>query len=380
MREGKIIRYKIVFLDYWHIGSGVSGGAKFDSSVLKGEDGVPYIPGRTLKGLFREIAEEIKSTLEEKEQEKYQKRIIDTYFGAFEKERGEGWEGGKAYFSDAVVEEREKIGNYREHLYDYIAGTQLENGIAVDHSLREVEVVVPLTLIGEVRGIEKQDKEEIERILIGLTRLGLKRHRGFGRCRIEIVPEEKKEQNKKGKKEIIPQKEKKMGGSPSIPFLPLPPEEAKGENHKRALFWVALKSKVVIRGSTNTEGKILFLDFIPGSAVAGIVAQQFERFEDPIKIFYSNQVKFGDGLPLHPKKPSVVGIRPPLSYFTPKKEKEKGVTKFYNLVRYSWKDEKKIIDKKGQLVQQRGGYLGVGEEGYSLFQLPLNYIQKMCLR
>ena len=363
MSGGSVIKYRVKFLDYWHIGSGVSGGAKFDSSVLKDKEGLPYIPGRTLKGLFREIAEEIRESLEGKEKGKYQKRIIDLYFGASEEERGEEWRGGRAHFSDAVVEEGEKVKGFRELLFDYIAGTQLENGIAKDHSLREVEVVVPLTLIGEVRGIREQDRKEVEKILIGLTRLGLKRHRGFGRCQVEIVKEDTPKRGKKRKK-----------GAPksSEIFLPLPPP-----NGKRVLFKVTLKGRVVVRGGANTEGKIPFLDFLPGSAIAGIVAQQFNSFKEPFKVFFSNQVKFGDGLPLNPANLSEIGVRPPLSYFTSKKEKERGVKGFYNLIHYPPEKEKEIIEKEGQLVQQRGGYLGIDRDGnYSLFQIPLTYTQK----
>ena len=34
------MRYKITFLDYWHLSSGLSSGAKADSTVLKDKDGI----------------------------------------------------------------------------------------------------------------------------------------------------------------------------------------------------------------------------------------------------------------------------------------------------------------------------------------------------
>ena len=51
------MRYKITFLDYWHLSSGLSSGAKADSTVLKDKDGLPYFSGKTIKGLTREMAE-----------------------------------------------------------------------------------------------------------------------------------------------------------------------------------------------------------------------------------------------------------------------------------------------------------------------------------
>lgn len=56
------ITYSIEFNTYWHIGSGLSGGVEVDSLVLKDNDtdALPYIPGKTLKGLLREAAEVLK--------------------------------------------------------------------------------------------------------------------------------------------------------------------------------------------------------------------------------------------------------------------------------------------------------------------------------
>ncbi|PID47068.1 MAG: CRISPR-associated protein, partial [Proteobacteria bacterium] len=54
----KDIKYKITFLDYWHLSSGLSGGARFDSSVLKDENSLPFVSGKTIKGLLRIEAED----------------------------------------------------------------------------------------------------------------------------------------------------------------------------------------------------------------------------------------------------------------------------------------------------------------------------------
>ena len=46
--------YKVTFLDYWHLSSGLSAGAKLDSTVVRDKDGLPYISGKTIKGLLKE--------------------------------------------------------------------------------------------------------------------------------------------------------------------------------------------------------------------------------------------------------------------------------------------------------------------------------------
>ena len=51
------MKYKVTFLDYWHLSSGLSAGSKLDSTVTRDENGLPYIPGKTIKGLIREMAE-----------------------------------------------------------------------------------------------------------------------------------------------------------------------------------------------------------------------------------------------------------------------------------------------------------------------------------
>ncbi|RXK08717.1 CRISPR-associated protein, partial [Halarcobacter bivalviorum] len=51
------MRYKITFLDYWHLSSGLSSGAKADSTVLNDKDGLPYFSGKTIKGLTRVMSE-----------------------------------------------------------------------------------------------------------------------------------------------------------------------------------------------------------------------------------------------------------------------------------------------------------------------------------
>ena len=54
----KTIKYTIRFFSQWHCGSGTSAGADVDELVVKDKNGMPYIPGKTLKGLIREAVED----------------------------------------------------------------------------------------------------------------------------------------------------------------------------------------------------------------------------------------------------------------------------------------------------------------------------------
>ena len=55
----KTITYQIEFFSYWHTSSGLSAGTSASLLVLRDEDNLPLIKGRTLKGLLRDAAKRI---------------------------------------------------------------------------------------------------------------------------------------------------------------------------------------------------------------------------------------------------------------------------------------------------------------------------------
>lgn len=158
------LKYEIQFFDYWHLSSGLSAGAKLDSSVTKDSNNIPYIPAKTIKGLVREMAEE---------------------FGDIEFLH-------QCYFANASLDEKTHkeitTNKLQNNLYDIIASTKIENGIAVDDSLREIEVVIPMTLYGEILDIQTQnDCDKLVQCLKMIKRMGLNRNRGLGRCEFKEI-------------------------------------------------------------------------------------------------------------------------------------------------------------------------------------------------
>jgi len=167
------MKYKIEFFDFWHLGSGVSAGAALDALVVKDADGLPYVPAKTIKGVLREMVEVIDNE---------KAKVI---FGQ------EGSNQAKSYFSNATLQEKEKQvliaePSLKKHLYDKITSTKIdkESGLALDKTLREIEVVVPLTLYGE---IECDDEEVLNKAMQMIKQIGLNRNRGLGRCQISEV-------------------------------------------------------------------------------------------------------------------------------------------------------------------------------------------------
>ena len=168
------LKYEVKFLDYWHLSSGLSAGAKLDSTVVKDKDGLPYLSGKTLKGLVREMAELLK-----------EESFVKSCFG------DEGVDMGICYFSNATlpstISKEIKEHNLQERLYDVLASTKIgEKDIAVTNSLREIEVVVPISLEGYIDDLPTEYKEQLIASLKMIKRMGLNRNRGLGRCEITV--------------------------------------------------------------------------------------------------------------------------------------------------------------------------------------------------
>jgi len=111
-------------------------------------------------------------------------------------------------------------------------------------------------------------------------------------------------------------------------------------------FEITFKSPIILQASSNTQGKMSSLDFIPGSAFLGMVASRYSDFSDPFKIFHSGAVKFCDAVPIKDGKEF---FKIPLSYFH---EKLDG-SKIYNHHLLSREESEKFT----QLKQMRSGYI-----------------------
>lgn len=78
------------------------------------------------------------------------------------------------------------------------------------------------------------------------------------------------------------------------------------------LFEVEFLSDIVLLATSNTEGSSVDLDFIPGSNFLGMVAREYDKFEDSFAVFHSGKVRFGDATILQENRPT---YKAPLSYF-----------------------------------------------------------------
>ena len=155
------ITYTLKFYSEWHCGSGLAAGADLDALVIKDKNKLPYVPGKTIKGLVREAVESIisfKSGINAENKELF----IRTFGNADDedwnmlkddsekdKEKKEDrMRKSETFFTNAELDDalkkiiiREKLEPY---LYRAVSSTAInENGVAKEYILRTIETVVP---------------------------------------------------------------------------------------------------------------------------------------------------------------------------------------------------------------------------------------------
>jgi CRISPR/Cas system CMR subunit Cmr6 (Cas7 group RAMP superfamily) len=180
------ISYKITLFSYWHCGSGLAAGADVDALVITDKDGLPFIPGKTIKGLIHEAFDDL-CEFNSLNRSSY----ANHFFGTQSTQ-------GSAFFSNATLVSNEReaiiINKYQDYLFKTIASTAIDEttGTAKKLSLRKIQVTVPCVLYGKISDeSDDNDKNKIRQLIIEslglIKRMGLDRNRGLGRCQFEII-------------------------------------------------------------------------------------------------------------------------------------------------------------------------------------------------
>ena len=339
------ICYKITFHSYWHCGSGLASGADADLLVIKDKDGLPYVPGKTIKGLVREAVDLIYP--DKKDTEEYK-----SVFGISGEKKEKSFRSA-SFFKDATLSEIERshiiFKGTSRHLYQTLSSTAItDDGIADNKTLRKIQVCIPCDLEGEILDVPKEMAETIMGSLKYIKRLGAWRNRGLGRCTFIQVEDSKKIVDEDAKSDINPV----------------------GTILK---FKCELLTDVILNQKSASEGSNTTLDFIPGSNFLGIVAG--DLYKDTtidslvkLKIFHTKYVRFGDAHPANGKNRT---LRMPASLFYAKGEEEKDRTHY---VHHLIKDTSSEELRKIQLKQERGGFADFMplNEGKNAIRLKVN--------
>ena len=141
----------------------------------------------------------------------------------------------------------------------------------------------------------------------------------------------------------------------------------------RLNFICEFESDIVLHSSSNTEGKIDRFNYIAGSNFLGMVAREYDSFDDPFEVFHSGAVRFGDGHIIHNGKAT---FSVPYSWFAPKDKSlqdAKEENELFNEYFLTKEDYDEHIKNNEQLKQQRDIFLTLDGE---VAQIRHNYRQK----
>ncbi len=189
----------------WHAGTGRGSGSHLDALVRRDPLGLPLLPGRSLKGLLRDAvyrASQLGWYGPTADGLAFVQEAFGTRSGA-EAIEPEDVTAGRLRVGDACL--REEVRQYLRHpdtteperaalastlVMDlYSTAMDETTGVALSHSLRGIEVAVPLMLEATLDWQCAQDgiwREQLRRALPLLSAVGSQRSRGFGRARVTL--------------------------------------------------------------------------------------------------------------------------------------------------------------------------------------------------
>jgi CRISPR/Cas system CSM-associated protein Csm3 (group 7 of RAMP superfamily) len=203
----------IELTSYWRAGTGRGSAGRLDALCLRDRDGLPYLPGRTLKGLLRDAVDRAEQwgwfdDLSPSGEDS-SGTLVQRLFGQAGFHRsdaaGEGsltpirnTRSGTLAIANATLPETDRRALasaeavWRRRLFEVVNTTAMdpETGTALDKTLRAEEVALPMTLeahVSPLAGAPETWREVLDRALPLVRGLGSGRSRGFGQCRLTLV-------------------------------------------------------------------------------------------------------------------------------------------------------------------------------------------------
>jgi len=188
----------IRFLDYWHCGTGKGAGAHLDAVVDLDRYGLPFVPGKHIRGLLRDAVERLESwgQLAQFAQCPTQESLAVALFGSaggMQTLR----EPGRLEIRNATLppafaewlcgEPGRSAPLFREL---HSAAIDPESGVARSRFLRGIQVTVPLELQAELACADSAGidwKAVITSALALVPALGAHRSRGLGRAVLKLA-------------------------------------------------------------------------------------------------------------------------------------------------------------------------------------------------
>jgi CRISPR-associated protein Csx10 len=360
---------KITFLSDWHIGSGTGRPGDVDRLIRRDQNGLPYLPAKTIIGIWRDACEMVVQALDDPEWRFW----IDYLFGS---------QPALSKAGSVEIQQRPQqaaLSVLSAHMPDLLcnaiqnkpalqaAMTFVKPGIKIDARsgyvkkdyLRFEEVArtgLTLTTSFDINGVTlKSDEYATAMALLSagaafIHRIGGKRRRGMGRCRIEV-----------DKHSAIAAADWIEGHLPAkVPTASDQQDKVpdKGEIEHTAewhCFNLEITAEQPLILSKRTVGNLVeTLDYIPASYLLPIVLQSWQGVNvgqaiEQSDFLVTNATLSADGNSGRPT---------PFVIFEEKQKAENAETiKFYNRFR---------ANGETQLKQCRQGYLGESLPGLTV--------------
>jgi CRISPR/Cas system CSM-associated protein Csm3 (group 7 of RAMP superfamily) len=201
---------------FWHIGSGRGRDAVLDAEVARNAQGLPYIPGKTIKGLLRQamtLLAEAKgqplthvielfgsqvpamATVIDEQTDLGDANARNLEAGRYNTTPGCLWFGSAEMpqdWQDWARTNPSAAAPTVQTLFRAVASTAIdERGVAREHTLRVAEVTVPMTLTSTVIGPAALSDGTnwvslVSEALPFVRALGVRRRRGYGRVAVRL--------------------------------------------------------------------------------------------------------------------------------------------------------------------------------------------------
>lgn len=183
---------------WWQAGTGAGSGAHLDELAHVDGDGLPELPGRTLKGLLRDAVRQAEAL------GWIEPGTTETLFGRRDDSEAGATAPGCLRIGSARLPEAERRWlasdegeAARAQLFAEISATAIDRhtGSAVEHSLRGIQVVLPLKLTAPVslvpgRAAPDGWLQALQRSLPLIRAVGSGRSRGLGRATVTLEAQE----------------------------------------------------------------------------------------------------------------------------------------------------------------------------------------------
>ena len=193
---------QVRLLDTWHVGSGRAAGRHLDAVVERDPHGLPYLPGRAMKGLLREAAVHLEAWGH------WPPGTVERLFGSVARRAGEPSRPGLVRVGSAELPPAERAWLAGDHpdaarhraalfMEQFQTAIDADTGIAADGTLRGIECVVPVTLQAEIALDAAADAlptaddwQRLTQLLPLVRAVGAHRTRGHGRAELTWIAED----------------------------------------------------------------------------------------------------------------------------------------------------------------------------------------------